>query len=323
MEYRLLGNSGLKVSVVGLGSNTFGQHTTIQHFMDESASGAVIDRAADLGINFIDTADMYSNGVSETYIGKAIAGRRDQFVIATKVGMPSVDGPNDAGLSRMHIMNSIESSLRRLGTDYVDLYYAHFPDATTPMEETMRTFDDLISQGKVRYIGCSNHAGWQIADGHAIAEHRGLAQFTVSQSSYNLFDRSIEAEVVPCCVHYGMSIVAYAPLAQGVLTGKYRRGEPVSSDSRAWRNTSENMAAYLTDAHLAMVQRLDAWAGEYGRRVGDLAVAWLVARPFVCSVLVGVTSIKQLESNVKAAEWSLTPEQAKKAADMAEEVASL
>ena len=203
MEYRQLGSSGLKVSVLGLGGNVFGQHGPFQHYVDEAGTVAILDRAADLGVSFIDTADMYSNGVSETYLGKAIAGRRDHFIIASKVGLPVGEGPNQAGLSRGHIMDSIEGTLRRLGTDYVDLYYAHRPDPTTPIEETLRCFDDLVRQGKVRYVGCSNFAGWQIAVARGVAERRGYSPFVVSQSPYNLFERSLENEISPCCSEYG------------------------------------------------------------------------------------------------------------------------
>lgn len=308
MQYRQLGNSGLKVSIIGLGTNVFGQHEAFTHYCDERETAAIIHRADDLGINHIDTADMYSRGVSETYIGKAVAGRRDRFVIASKVGLPVGDGPNDAGLSRGHIMSSIEGTLRRLDTDYVDLYYAHRPDPATPIEETLRAFDDLVRQGKVRYVGCSNYAGWEIATASGVAERCGYAPFLVSQSPYNLFERSLEADIAPCCVRHGMSVVAYAPLAQGVLTGKYRPGEPIRPGTRAWRNPSPNLAVYLRDDRLETVRRLDAWAGDHGRRVGALAIAWLLAKPLVCSVLTAVTSQAQLEANVRAADWELTPE---------------
>ena len=256
MEYRLLGNSGLKVSVIGLGTNVFGPHGTLGNYTDQKGAGTILHWAADVGINLIDTADMYADGVSETYIGKAIAGRREEFVIASKVGFQAGDSPNDEGLSRSHILASIEGGLRRLDTDYVDLYYAHTRDQSTPIKETVRAFDDLVRQGKTRYVGCSNYAGWQIADARCTAERLDAAPFVVCQSSYNLLNRSIEEEVVPSCLNYGMGIVAYEPLAQGVLTGKYRPGEPVTSGTRAWQNPSPNLARYMSDANLAAVQRL-------------------------------------------------------------------
>ncbi len=309
MKYRQLGNSGVKVSIIGLGTNVFGQHDTFTHYCDERETAAIIHRAADLDINHIDTADMYSRGVSETYIGKAIAGQRDRFVIASKVGLPVGDGPNDAGLSRGHIMDSIEGTLRRLETDYVDLYYAHRPDPATPIEETLRAFDDLVRQGKVRYVGCSNYAGWEIATASAAAERRGYMPFLVSQSPYNLFERSLEAEVLPCCRHHGLSIAAYSPLAQGVLTGKYRRGAPIPRGTRAWKNPSPFLARYMTDERLETVERLDAWTRDQGRRLSELAIAWLLDKSYVCTVLVAVTSIEQLEANVAATDWTLSPDQ--------------
>ena len=311
MQYRHLGNSGLKISIIGLGTNVFGQHESFTHYCDERETAAIIHRADDLGINHIDTADMYSRGVSETYIGKAVSRQRDRFVIASKAGLTVGDGPNDGGLSRGHIMSSIEGTLRRLDTDYVDLYYAHRPDPATPIEETLRAFDDLVRQGKVRYVGCSNYAGWEIAAACGVAERRGYAPFLVSQSPYNLFERSLEAEVLPSCRHYDLSIAAYSPLAQGVLTGKYRRGAPIPRGTRAWKNPSTVLARYMTDERLETVERLDAWARDHGRGLGELAIAWLLDKSYVCTVLVAVTSIEQLEANAAAADWALTPDQAR------------
>ena len=323
MEYRQLGSSGLKVSVLGLGGNVFGQHGPFKHFVDEAGTVAILDRAADLGVSFIDTADMYSDGVSETYLGKAIAGRRERFIIASKVGLPVGEGPNQVGLSRGHMMDSIEGTLRRLGTDYVDLYYAHRPDPTTPIEETLRCFDDLVRQGRVRYVGCSNFAGWQIAVARGGAERRGYSPFVVSQSPYNLFERSLETEIAPCCSEYGMAIVAYSPLAQGVLTGKYRPGKPIPPATRAWKNPDGGIAAYMRDERLAAVPKLDAWARDHGHLVGELAIAWAAAKPLVCSVLTGVTSIAQLEANARATNWKLTPQEVREVQDMVAGVARL
>jgi len=317
MDYRQLGGSGLRVPTLGIGGNVFGQHGPFQHFNDAQATAAILHRAADIGANFIDTADIYADGSSETYIGKAIVGQRDRFIIASKVGLASINkerkpersGPNQSGLSRGHIMTSIEGTLRRLDTDYVDLYYAHMPDPTTPLEETLRAFDDLVRQGKVRYVACSNFAGWQIAGANALAAQRGYAPFVVNQAAYNLFERAIEAEIVPACLHHGLQIVAYSPLAQGVLTGKYRPGEPIPAGTRAWQNPSALLARYLTPGYLHVVQQLDAWAQDHGHRVGELALAWVLAKPFICSVITAVTSCVQLETNVKAAAWRLTTAQ--------------
>ena len=316
MQFRQLGDSGLQVSVLSLGSNVFGQHETFTHYLDQEGTVEIVDRALDLGINFIDTADMYSRGVAETYLAKAIAGRRDRFVIASKVGVPVGEGPNQEGLSRGHIMDSIEGTLRRLNTDFVDLYYAHRADPSTPLEETLRAFEDLIRQGKVRYLGCSNFAGWQIAAARGVAEGRGYVPMVVSQSPYNLLDRLVETEIVPCCSYYGMSIIPYSPLAQGVLTGKYRRGGEIPPETRAWQNPSRFLARYMSDDNLAMVEKLDVWANNHGHRVSELAVAWLLSKPLVCSVVTAVTSAEQLKANVKATEWKLDPEQVKGVQDI-------
>ena len=316
MQFRQLGDSGLHVSVLSLGSNVFGQHETFTHYLDEAGTFTIVRRAMDLGINFIDTADMYSRGVAETYLGKAIAGQRNRLIIASKVGVPVGKGPNQAGLSRAHIMESIEGTLSRLKTDYVDLYYAHCPDPSTPLGETLRAFDDLVRQGKVRYLGCSNFAGWQIAAARGMAKRRDYAPWVVSQSPYNLLERSLETEIAPCCSYYGMSIIPYAPLAQGVLTGKYRRGEGIPPETRAWQNPSKNLASYMTDENLATVERLDAWAKDRGHGVSELAIAWLLSKPVVSSVLAAVTRTEQLEANVKATEWKLDPQQLEEVRDL-------
>ena len=309
MRYRQLGNSGVEVSIISLGGTVFGRHMMFTHYNDQRQTAALIHHAADLGINYVDTADMYGDGVSERYIGPAIAGRRDRFFVASKVGMPRTDDPSGAGLSRAHIMAGIDGTLRRLQTDYVDLYYAHRPDPGTPIEETVRALDDLVKQGKVRLLGCSNFSGAQIMAARGATVSGGHAGFAVSQSPYNLLERSLEAEIAPCCADHGMGIVAYTPLAQGVLTGKYRPGAPIPPGTRAWQNPSRNLAQYLTDDRLETVRRLDVWARDHGHRVGELAIAWLLAKPLVCSVLTAVTSHEQLDANVRAADWVLTPEQ--------------
>ena len=309
MEYRRLGNTGFRVSLLGLGGNTFGQHDSWKHYNDEAASLTIIDCALNLGVNHIDTADIYSMGVSETYVGKAIKGRRDKFFVASKVGMSTADEPNCDGLSRGHIMAGVEDTLRRLNTDYIDLYYAHQPDPLTPLEETLRAYDDLVQQGKVRYLGCSNFAGWQIAAAQSVAGFRGYAPYQVSQSPYNLFERDIESETIPSCLNFGMKIVAYAPLAQGVLTGKYQRGKGVRENTRAYQNPSLNLGGYMSDEKLEMVEKLGNWSADHGKTVGELAIAWVAAQPSVCCVLTGVTSTAQLESNAQATEWTLTSSQ--------------
>jgi aryl-alcohol dehydrogenase-like predicted oxidoreductase len=298
MEYRRLGKSGLKVSAIGLGGNTFGNGA------DEAQTGRIVNRALDLGINFIDTADVYSRGISEEYVGKAVAGRRQEALIATKVQGRMGDLPNDEGLSRKHIMEGIEASLRRLDTDYVDLYQVHRFDSSTPIEETLSALDDLVRQGKVRYIGCSNFAAWQICESLWVADRKNLTPFVSVLPRYNIFDRAIERELVPFCRQYGIGIIPYSPLAGGVLTGKYHPGEEPPADTRAGRNA--RMRQQLNEATLGRVDRLVAWAKGRAHSGGELALAWLLAHPEVSTVIAGATRPEQVEENARASEWRLT-----------------
>lgn len=300
MEYRQLGGSGTKVSVVGLGGNTFGR------YCDAAQTAAVIHRALDLGVNHVDTADLYSKGVSEEYVGKALAGRRPEVVLATKVGYPLGDGPNEVGLSYRRVISHCEASLRRLGTDYVDLYYLHRPDPKTPLAETLRAFDDLVRAGKVRYVGISNHPAWQICEALWICDRRGYQPPIVTQDQYSLLDRSLEPEKIPFCRAHDVGIIPYSPLAGGLLTGKYRRGAEIQPGVRGHNNP--NFQKQLTDRNFALVDRLAAFARDRGHDVGELAIAWLVANPLVSSVIAGATKPEQVEANVAAAEWKLTPE---------------
>jgi aryl-alcohol dehydrogenase-like predicted oxidoreductase len=303
MEYRKLGSSGLKVSVIGLGGNTFGRYA------DEQQTAAIINRALDLGVNFIDTADIYGRGVSEEFVGKAVRERRREALIATKVCGRMGDLPNDQGLSRAHIMDGAEASLRRLGTDYIDLYQVHFPDPDTPIEETLRALDDLVHQGKVRYIGCSNFAAWQICEALWVSDRHHLASFVSVQPQYNLLNRTIERELLPFCRRFGIGIIPYSPLAGGLLTGKYRLGEPPPPGTRAYNNP--NMQRQLTEQNLRIVERLSAFAQARGHTVGELALAWLAAHPEVSTIIAGATSPEQVEQNVKAADWKLTGDELK------------
>ncbi len=301
MEYRQLGKSGLKVSAIGLGGNTFGNGA------DEQQTARIIHRALDLGINFIDTADVYSRGLSETYVGKAVAGRRREAIIATKVHGRMGNLPNDEGLSRWHIIDGVEQSLRRLGTDYIDLYQLHRADPATPIYETLSALDDLVHQGKVRYIGCSNFAAWQICEALWAADRKNLTPFVSVQPRYNLLDRQIERELLPFCRQYGIGIIPYSPLAGGILTGKYRPGEAPPPETRAARNP--RMQQQLTEEQLGKVQRLERWASERGHTAGELALAWLLSRPEVSTVIAGATRPEQVEANAKAAEWKLSAEE--------------
>lgn len=298
MEYRRLGGSGLMVSAVALGGNTYGR------YCDAAQTAAVIHRALDLGINHVDTSDSYSRGVSEDHVGKALVGRRHDMVIATKVASPMGDGPNDAGLSYRRIIACCEASLRRLGTDYIDLYYMHRPDPRTPLAESLRAFDDLTRQGKVRYLGISNFPAWLACDAHWISERRGYQAPVVTQNAYNVMNRAIESELVPFCRSHNVGVIPYSPLAGGLLTGKYRRGEAVPSGVRAYDNP--NMQRQLTDQTLGLVERLEGFARDHGHSVGELALAWLLAHPEVSSVIAGVTKPEQVEENAKAAGWALS-----------------
>lgn len=301
MKYRQLGRSGLWVSVVGLGTNQFGGK------VDEKGVAEIIDAALDLGVNFIDTADVYTGGKSEETIGKAIAKRRDQVVLATKVGSRTGDGPNDVGASRRHIIAGVEASLRRLGTEYIDLYQIHRFDPHTPFEETMRALDDLVRSGKVRYIGASNYAAWQLCRANDVAEMRGWTPFISIQPHYHMLERSIEKELVPYCEAFGVGIIPYFPLAGGFLTGKYRRGQAPPPGSRG--EASAYVQQYFTERNFDVIERLEAFAKARGKSMAELAIAWLIARPQVASVIAGVTSVAQLQHNVKASEWELSPEE--------------
>jgi aryl-alcohol dehydrogenase-like predicted oxidoreductase len=298
MEYRQLGRSGLKVSAIGLGGNTFGNGA------DEAQTARIIHRALDLGLNFIDTADVYSRGVSEQYVGKAVAGRRQQAIIATKVYGRMGEGPNDSGSSRKHLIEGLEASLRRLDTDYVDLYQLHNVDQSTPVYETLSTLDDLVRQGKVRYVGCSNFLAWQICETLWAADRKNLTPLVSVQPRYNVFDRTIERELVPFCRQYGIGIIPYSPLAGGILTGKYRVGEAPPPDTRAGRNP--RMQRQLDEAMLGKVNALAKWARDQGHSAGELALAWLLSRPEVSTVIAGATKPEQVDENARAADWKLS-----------------
>ncbi len=300
MEYRQLGNSGVRVSVIGLGTNQFGGP------VDQEGVNNVIDAALDLGINFIDTADVYQNGRSEETLGVALQGKWDRFVVATKVYFKTGDGPNDYGASRYHIMNGVEASLRRLQTDHIDLYQMHRWDATTPIAETMRALDDLVRSGKVRYIGASAYAAWQLAKANLLAEFQGWASFVTVQSHYHMLEREVEKEVIPYCMEHNVGFVPYFPLAGGFLTGKYKRDSSAPQGSRGER--SSYVQGYMTDANYTIVEKLTDWAEEREHTMAELAHAWLLAQPTVCSVISGLTKLEHMEANAKAADWALTNE---------------
>jgi aryl-alcohol dehydrogenase-like predicted oxidoreductase len=303
MRMKSLGRSGLKVSVVGLGCNNFGMK------IDQKETDAVVAKALDEGITLFDTADVYGNkGGSETMLGKALGARRKDIVLATKFGLPMGEGEYMKGGSRRYIVNAVEASLKRLGTDWIDLYQLHFPDADTPIEETMAALDDLVRAGKVRYIGSSNFAGWQFVESAFLAKERNLTPFITAQNHYNLLDRKIEHELVPAVKKYGGSILPYFPLASGLLTGKYERGKPVPNDSRLamW---GERGKALMSEENFDLVEKVTAFAKERGKSTLDAAIGWLASQPHVGSVISGATKPGQVEANVKAGEWLMSAEE--------------
>ena len=299
MEYRKLGSSGLQVSVVGLGTNNFGGR------IDEAQSVAVVRQALDEGINFIDTANIYGRGVSEERIGVALKGLREDVLIATKVSGAMGDGPNSKGNSRHHIMEQVDASLSRLQTDYIDLYQMHFPDSSTPIEETLRALDDLVHQGKVRYIGCSNFSAWQTCEAIWTSRSLNMIPFVSVQPEYSMLSRGVEKELIPFCKEYNLGVLPYFPLASGFLTGKYRRGEPVPDGTRLASNARAQERT-LTDANFAMLERLENFAEEQGHPMVELAIAWLLSNSSVSSVIAGATKTDQVIANAKAAGWQLT-----------------
>lgn len=302
MRTRTLGASGLQVSVVGLGCNNFGSRT------DTAGARAVVDRAIDLGVTLFDTADVYGNaGGSETALGEVLGTRRNAIVLATKFGKPMDAAGIKMGSSRRYIMNAVEDSLRRLKTDWIDLYQAHDPDPRTPIEETLRALDDLIAQGKVRYIGCSNFAAWQVADAHWTARDRRLTEFISSQDEYSLLNRAVEHEQIPALQAFGLGLLPYFPLASGLLTGKYERNAPLPAGTRFTKATALG-DRYLTERNWAIVEQLAAFCRARDHSMLELAFSWLASRPTVASVIAGATSPAQIEANVGATDWELTPE---------------
>lgn len=301
MNYRSLGKSGVKVSVIGIGTNRFGSEKTPQAEVDK-----IINHAIDLGINHLDTANGYQNGASETTLGKALKGKWDKFFLASKFYFPTGDGPNDSGASRYHIMNAVGASLTRLQHDHIDLYYVHRWDDNTPIEETLRALDDLVTQGKVRYIGASDFAAWQLAKANLLAEMKGWHTFAALQSHYHLFERSVETEVLPYCEADHIGFFPYFPLAGGFLTGKYQQGKPAPTGSRG--ESSEYVQKYMTASNYQKLDQLTRFAKDHGREMNELAIAWLLAQPQVASVISGATRLDQVTKNAKASDWVLSNE---------------
>jgi aryl-alcohol dehydrogenase-like predicted oxidoreductase len=296
MRYRSLGHSGLVVSVAGLGGNNFGRR------LDADATRAVVDAAINAGITLIDTSDTYGAGRSEEILGEVLAGRRDQVVLATKFGNRNADmgyGPAaGAKGGRGYILRAVEQSLRRLRTDYIDLYQIHTPDPATPIGETLTALGDLVTQGKVRYLGHSNFSGWQLADAAGVARELDTQGFVSAQNQWSLLERGAEAEVVPAALHYSLGVLPYYPLANGLLTGKVRRGVPPPEGSRL-----AGRRDYITDRKIDQVERLIDWARQHGVTILDVAVGGLAAQPGCSSVIAGATSPEQVKANAAAASW--------------------
>lgn len=301
MEQRQLGRSGLTVSAIGLGGNTFGAT------VDGDAAVRTIHAALDHGITFIDTADVYSQGRSEELVGQAIRDRREKVVVATKCGITLEAGPHTGGLSRRWLMQAAEDSLRRLDTDYIDLFYAHRPDASTPVEETLRAMDDLVRSGKVRYVGVSNFKAWEVARGIGLSERLGLNRWTAVQNRWNLLDGLDSPELETAAAELGVGIIPYTPLASGILTGKYAPGEEPAPGTRV--GDLPRMRERLTDEKLARVEKIRAWAEERGHTPAEAAIARLLAHPAVSSVIAGARSMDQVAANIDAASWQMTPEE--------------
>lgn len=299
MQYRQLGNSGLQVSAVGLGANNFGGR------VDAERTKTVVHAALDSGVNLIDTSNSYGNGLSEEFIGRALKGRRGQAVIATKVSSRVGDGPNQSGNSRKHVFDQVDVSLRKLGTDYIDLYQIHWWDPNTPIEETLRALDDLIRAGKVRYAGCSNFSAWQVCESHWTARALGINGFASVQPRYSMLRREIEAELLPFCEKYGVGVLPYYPLENGFLTGKYRRGQPAPAGTRL----AADDRGVFTERNFDILERLESFCSERGRSILELAFAWLLANPRVGSVIAGATRPEQIRANAAAADWALSADE--------------
>lgn len=314
MEFRQLGKSGLKVPVLSYGTGTFGGGTEFFKAWgasDVAEATRLVDVCLDAGVNLFDTADIYSNGLSETILGKAVAGRRDQVLISTKATFKMGDGPNDVGSSRHHLIRACEASLRRMGTDYVDIYHLHGFDALTPIEEVLSTLNNLIVSGKVRYIACSNFSGWHLMKSLDVADRYGWARYCGHQVYYSLIGREYEWELMPLGIAQGVGALVWSPLGWGRLTGKVRRGHPLPQVSRL--HQTADMGPQVADDYLyRVVDALDEVAQETGKTVPQVALNWLLQRPTVATVIMGARNEEQLRQNLASAGWNLTTAQVAK-----------
>ena len=313
MEYRQLGGSGFKVPVLTLGTGTFGGKGEL--FAAWGNSGVpeatrLVDICLEAGLNMFDSADVYSAGMAEEILGKAIAGRRDKVLISTKATFRLGDGPNDVGSSRFHLIRAVEGSLKRLGTDYIDLFQLHGFDAVTPIEETLSTLDDLVRAGKIRYLGCSNFSGWHLMKSLAIAEKYEYSRYVAHQAYYSLVGREYEWELMPLGLDQKVGAVVWSPLGWAKLTGKIRRGQPLPPDSRLQSKLNADIGPKIADEFLyAVVDAIDGVAKETGKTVPQIALNWLLQRPTVSTLVIGARNEEQLRANLGAVGWKLTPEQ--------------
>lgn len=311
MEYRQLGNSGLKVSALSFGTGTFGGATEFFRAWGSTTveeAKRLIGICVDAGINVFDTADIYSNGLSEEILGKAIEGKRQNVLISTKTTFRFGEGPNDVGSSRYHILRACEASLRRLGTDYIDIYHMHGFDGLTPVEETLETLDTLVRSGKVRYIACSNFSGWHLMKSLAISEEYGWARYVAHQVYYSLIGREYEWELMPLGIDQKVGALVWSPLGWGRLTGKIRRDQPMPTESRL-KKTADSGPPVATEHVYKVVDAIDAIAKQTGQTVPQIALNWLLQRPTVSSVIIGARNESQLQQNLGAVDWKLGPEQ--------------
>ena len=316
MDYRLLGASGFKVPVLTLGTGTFGGRGELFKAWgstDVAEAKRLVDLCLEAGLNMFDSADIYSDGAAEEILGAAIKGRRDQVLISTKATFRSGAGANEVGSSRHHLIRSVDSALRRLGTDYIDLFQLHGFDAATPVEETLRTLDDLVTAGKLRYVGCSNFSGWHLMKSLAVAERYGWTRYVAHQAYYSLVGREYEWELMPLALDQGVGCVVWSPLGWGRLTGRIRRGQPLPTASRLQSSVATSAGPQVSEEYLfKVVDALDEVAAETGKTIPQIALNWLLGRPSIATVIIGARDENQLRDNLGAVGWSLTAEQVAK-----------
>jgi aryl-alcohol dehydrogenase-like predicted oxidoreductase len=305
MQYRFIGKTGVEISSLTLGTMMFGGQTS------EKDSIRIIHKAIDSGINSIDTANIYNAGESESVVGNAIAGKREHLVLATKARVMTGKGPNRSGGSRLHLMQELEKSLKRLQTDHVDLFYLHAPDENTKIDETLRVMDDMIRSGKTRYIACSNFRGWQIAESAGVSDRLNLNTFCVTQPRYNLVNRDAEVELFPCCRKLDVGVISYSPLARGILTGKYEVGKTFPEGSRAARGDKRMQESELRDESLHVAREITRYSKEKGCNSSQFSIAWVLANPNITSVILGPRTMEQFEDNLESLDCEISADDEK------------